>query len=156
VFVTFGAISPLRSRRSTTVTVEDNKAIVRAYMSDANDQTRPFEYNRHFSQNAMFNGVRSLDLLLARQKMMRTAFTGYRRIIEDQIGEGDKVVTRVTFEGVHTGEFNGVAPTGTSVKFRGVAIDRLEDGKVVEMWHMADTMALMQQIGAVFPPTQTT
>jgi predicted ester cyclase len=71
--------------------------------------------------------------------------------VEDQIAEGDKVVTRVTFHGTHQGQFNGIAPTGKQVKWSGIAMDRIADGKVVEMWHVQNTTGLLQQLGAVAP-----
>lgn len=132
------------------MTLEDNKAIVRGYMLSADNQADASELRRYFSENVVFNGTWTLDQLMARQQMIRGAFTGYHRIVDDQIAEGDKVVTRVTFEGIHTGAFNGVSPTGKEVSYRGVAVDRIESGKVVEMWHITDTVALMQQIGAGF------
>ncbi|HEX7674883.1 MAG TPA: ester cyclase [Bdellovibrio sp.] len=54
--------------------------------------------------------------------------------IHDQIAEGDKVVTRKTIHGVHTGSLMGVAPTGRSVSINVIDIVRLEDGKYVEHW----------------------
>lgn len=58
------------------------------------------------------------------------------------------MVTRVMFSGTHSGEFGGIAPTGKRVKYSGIAIDRIADGKVVESWHVAETLSLFQQIGA--------
>jgi predicted ester cyclase len=40
------------------------------------------------------------------------AFPDFRSVIEDQIAEGDKVVTRWRASGTHQGEFRGIAPTG--------------------------------------------
>ena len=81
---------------------------------------------------------------------MRSAFPDHHLTILDQIAEGDKVVTRVTFHGTHQGPFNGIAATGKQVEWSGIAMDRIADGKVVEMWHVQNTAGLMQQIGA--PP----
>ena len=53
--------------------------------------------------------------------------------VEDQIAEGDKVVTRVTFHRTHRGQFDGIAPTRKQVKWLGTAMDRIADGKVIEM-----------------------
>ena len=47
----------------------------------------------------------------------------------------------------------GIPAPGKQVKYWGVAIDRIVDGKVVEMWHRVDTWGLMQQLGAQ-PATQ--
>jgi predicted ester cyclase len=85
---------------------------------------------------------------MTRQLGVRGAFPDLRLSIEEQVAEGDRVVTRVTFRGTHRGEFAGVAPTGREVAFAGTAVDRLADGKVVEMWHTANVHLLMQQIGA--------
>src|SRR5262249_59810614 len=84
-----------------------------------------------------------LKTQLAGMQAMRGAFPDFRLTIEDQIAEGDKVVTRVTFSGTHSGEFRGIAPTGKQVKYSGIAIDRIVDGKVVEMWHVAETLGLV-------------
>src|SRR5262245_58366594 len=44
-------------------------------------------------------------------RMLRGAFSGFRVDIDDQLADGDKVATRKTFYGRHTGEFFGIAPT---------------------------------------------
>jgi predicted ester cyclase len=53
------------------------------------------------------------------------------------------------FYGTHRGEFMGIAPTGTEVKFTGLSIDRVVDGKIVENWIEGDLEDLLQQIDAV-------
>lgn len=82
---------------------------------------------------------------------IRSAFPDFHLVIEDQIAEGDKVGTRVTFHGTHQGEFRGIAPTGKQIEYSGVAIDRIVGGKAVEMWHLANQLALLQQVGATPP-----
>lgn len=80
--------------------------------------------------------------------MMRAAFPdGYHRF-EDVIAEEDQVVTRGLFSGTHQGEIMGIPPTGQSVTFSVVHIDRIVDGKIVEHWGLGDMMGLMQQLGA--------
>ena len=59
-----------------------------------------------------------------------SAFSDFQHTIEDQITEGDKVATRLTASGVHTGDFLGVPPTGKRVTMTGIAIRRIVDGKV--------------------------
>jgi predicted ester cyclase len=53
----------------------------------------------------------------------------------------DEIYSELTFEGVHTGEFNGVAPTGKAVKFRGIAMDRIENGKIVDIYRSSTTIS---------------
>jgi steroid delta-isomerase-like uncharacterized protein len=69
--------------------------------------------------------------------------------VEDQIAEGEKVVTRWTFAATHKGEFLGIAPTGKRVKIKGINIHRIEGGKIVELWREVDAFGLLRQLGAV-------
>ena len=48
--------------------------------------------------------------------------------------KGDMVAGRFIFYGTHEGEFMGVAPTGRQVIFRGLSLNRLVDGEIVEAW----------------------
>jgi steroid delta-isomerase-like uncharacterized protein len=81
-----------------------------------------------------------------------TGFSNRRLAVEDIIAEGDKVVARVTFHGAHTGDFQGLPPTGKQIAFSGVAIFRLAGGKIVEHWGEFDGLGLMQQLGAIPAP----
>jgi steroid delta-isomerase-like uncharacterized protein len=85
---------------------------------------------------------------------LRGAFPDLHLTIDDQIADGDKVVTRWTATGTHAGTFQGIDPTGKSATLRGVDIDRFEDGKAVECWTTTDDLGLLQQLGVV-PATGT-
>jgi steroid delta-isomerase-like uncharacterized protein len=79
----------------------------------------------------------------------RSAFSDLHVEIEDQIAEGDKVVTRWTGTGTHDGELAGIPPTGKRVTLPGMEIVRISGGKLVEGWEGYDSMNLMQQLGVV-------
>ncbi len=72
-------------------------------------------------------------------------------MVEDQIAEGDKEVTRFTFTGTHKGELMGIPPTGVQATSTGIAIARMAGGKYVEAWVNKDDLGMMQQLG-VIPP----
>jgi predicted ester cyclase len=76
----------------------------------------------------------------------RSAFSDLHLEFEDQIAEGDKVVTRWTGTGTHDGELSGIAPTGNRVTLPGMEIVRISGGKLVEGWEGYDTMNLMRQL----------
>jgi predicted ester cyclase len=80
------------------------------------------------------------------------AFPDLRVTIQDQVAEGDKVVTHKLFQGTHQGAFMGLAPTGRPIAFAVIDILRLEAGKVVEHWAIQDRLALMQQLGLLPTP----
>jgi predicted ester cyclase len=72
--------------------------------------------------------------------------------VQDTVGDGDLVAQRIHFEGTHTGEFQGLPPTGAKVSFYGLELNRLVDGKVAEHWVQLDALTLLQQLGLVVVP----
>jgi steroid delta-isomerase-like uncharacterized protein len=71
---------------------------------------------------------------------------------DDILADGDTVVQRWTNSGMHDGEFLGVPPTGNRVRFSGVSIYTVRDGKIIEDWTYFDTMDLLQQLDAAPQP----
>ena len=68
--------------------------------------------------------------------------------IEDMIAEGDKVSIRLSLEGTHLGD--ALAPrTGRRVKFGGIVIARIANGRITEAWNSLDQLALLRQLGAL-------
>jgi steroid delta-isomerase-like uncharacterized protein len=74
---------------------------------------------------------------------------GYTYEIHDQIAQGDLVVNRITWRGVHSGSLAGVPATGRSVELRGINMFRVKDGRVTAQWAQLDMLGLLQQIGAI-------
>jgi steroid delta-isomerase-like uncharacterized protein len=91
-------------------------------------------------------GLKGLKKTIA---LNRRAFPDLRIAIEDQVAEGDKVVTRWTATMTHEGELGGAAPSGRRVTLTGTTIERFDDGKVVEAWRSMDTLGLLRGIGAL-------
>jgi predicted ester cyclase len=69
------------------------------------------------------------------------AFEGPMIEIEQQVAEGDRVVTQMVTRARHK-------PSGKSVTLATIRIDRLVGGKIAEHWSVADMAGLMQQISA--------
>ena len=132
---------------------ERNKAVVRAYLGEIAQHGNIVSREWYFTSTTTFNGDRGLTRQFARVEEMRRAFPDLEMIIEQQIAEGPWVATRVTYRGTHAGEFGGIPATGRRIEFAGTAMDRLEGGKVVEMWHTVNMHLLMRQIeGNASPP----
>ena len=66
--------------------------------------------------------------------------------IEDQIAEGDKVVTRLTAVGTQTGDLPGIPATGNHIEMTATVIHRIADGKLAEKWSDKDDLGLLQQL----------
>jgi predicted ester cyclase len=68
-------------------------------------------------------------------------------IIEDQVAEGDRVVTRFRYGWKHDRSVWGEPPSGRWITMEGIQIDRLEDGKIVERWKIKDQWGATMQLG---------
>lgn len=82
------------------------------------------------------------------------AFSDARITVDDQFAEGDRVATRWTGRGTHSGEIAGIAATGKEVTVSGLTFTRLEGGLVVEEWINWDTLGMLVQLGAVPAPAR--
>jgi predicted ester cyclase len=94
-----------------------------------------------------------LDGLKQAFKIFREATPGHHQI-EDQIAEGDKVVTRLTAYGKHEGDLPGAPRTGNDLKMTSITIHRIANGKLVEKWAEKDVLGFLQQIGVMPSPSR--
>jgi steroid delta-isomerase-like uncharacterized protein len=88
------------------------------------------------------------------EEMLNEAFPDYQVTVEDQIAEGDKVVTRWTCRGTHQGQFQGMPPTGKQMTMTGITIFRIANGKLIEGWMNPDLLGMLQQLGVAPAPEQ--
>ncbi|MBU1820605.1 MAG: ester cyclase [Bacteroidetes bacterium] len=79
--------------------------------------------------------------------MMRTAFPDLHIEVEQLVADDENVAFAYTATGTHSGDFMGIAPTGKSVKFRGMQISKFKDGKMVERWGSSDELGILKQLG---------
>ena len=100
------------------MTTEQNKAISRRWREEsdkgnwgvAEELVGP-NFVMHMPGMPSLNAEGALQML----KVFYGAFPDARHIFEDFVAEGDKVALRFTFSGTHTGEFQGIPPTGKPV-----------------------------------------
>jgi len=85
---------------------------------------------------------------------VRRAFPDYHGTNEIQIAEGDMVANRFVFYGTHQDEFMGIAPTGREVRFTGLLIDRVVDGKIVENWIEGTWRTYCSRLGLLCGPNR--
>jgi steroid delta-isomerase-like uncharacterized protein len=80
------------------------------------------------------------------------AMPDLRLTIEEQIAEGDAVVTRWAATGTHLDALFGIAPTGRQVRVTAIHIHHLRDGRIVDQWEQLDTLGVLGQLGLVPRP----
>jgi steroid delta-isomerase-like uncharacterized protein len=139
---------------------EENKAVVRRYFReildggnlDLVDQIFEPQYVLHDPSSPQ--EVCGLEGTKRFVGMFRSAFPDIAHTIEDQIAEGDKVVTRLRARATHDGELMGIPPTGKGVTIEGISIWRIADGKIEECWFNYDALGLMRQLGVVPEPEE--
>jgi steroid delta-isomerase-like uncharacterized protein len=135
---------------------EENKATVRRFLEEAFSQGKTElvdEVLRSdfvcYDPNSETGEISGADLK-GEIEYFRNAVPDLNYTVEDQVAEGDEVVTRWKASGTHQGEFFGVPATGNRVEFTGIQIDRFdESGKMVAEWPEYDLLGAMKQIGAV-------
>lgn len=139
---------------------EQNSAIVRAFFDawnaldlDAYDGLVAAGAQDHDAQNP-FKDERGPEGVKRLTSMYHAGFSDSKITIEQQIADGDYVVSRWTATGTNDGEIMGMPATGKSVELSGITIDRIEDGKIAESWANWDTLGMMQQLGVVPEPQQ--
>ena len=82
----------------------------------------------------------------------RNAFPDIRFTIDEQIAEGDKVMTRWSAHGTHGGELAGIPATGKTSTVTGIVVDRLVNGMIAESWAIFDQFGMMQKLGVIPVP----
>lgn len=103
-----------------------------------------------YDPNSEAGEVRGAETIKGEIGYFRQAFPDFFWRVEDQVAEGDKVVSRYTMGGTHQGEFFGVPATGKRVEITGIQIDRFdESGELVEEWPEYDLLGAMRQMGAI-------
>jgi steroid delta-isomerase-like uncharacterized protein len=74
---------------------------------------------------------------------LRSAVPDARYVVDDLIAEGDRVVVRWRMLGTHERAFGDIPPTGRAITLKGIAVYRLEDGKLVERWVVSDVHGML-------------
>ena len=135
---------------------QDNRTVVRRFIEETINQGRidaaaQFVWEDVVEQVPLPGQGPGLEGLKETLRGMRSAFPDLFFSVEEQIADGDKVLTRFEWTGTHRGEFVGIPATGRSVKVWGMVIDRLEDSRIKDTRIIMDMLGLMMQLG-VFPP----
>jgi predicted ester cyclase len=85
---------------------------------------------------------------------LRSAFPDSKWTLEEQIAEGDKVLSRFVWSGTHQGEFLGIPPTHRPIAVWGMVIDRFAGEKIISTRILMDMFGMMMQLGVISPPNQ--
>jgi predicted ester cyclase len=105
------------------------------------------DYQLHFSGQQMNRAQMN--------EMVRSVYLSFNDLVHDiqeTFALGDRVIIRAVIRATHTGDFEGIAPTGRPIAVGQIAIVRVTDDLIAEIREESDMLMLMQQIGALPAP----
>ena len=130
---------------------ENNKALVRRFFEevanqgnlDVADELLAPDFVDH---DVIPEKVADIEDVKRNVAELQASFSDYHFSIEEQVAEGDKVVTRTIYNATHDQEeYRGVIPSGARITMETVTIHRVIEGKIVEARHTANTAGFWQQ-----------
>ena len=120
--------------------VNENKALIRRWLDEVLTQGYTVRVDEIFAPNYVLHGPSLAQEVHGREGIgryvatLRAASPDLRFTVEDQIAEGDMVVTRWSASGTHQERFLDFPPTGNQMAMTGIEFDRVVDGKIDEAW----------------------
>ena len=78
---------------------------------------------------------------------VRAAFPDLAVGLDTMVADEESIAFAYTMNGTHRGVLMGIAPTGKTMKIRGVQISKFGDGKMVERWGSSDQLGMLEQLG---------
>ena len=137
---------------------EENKALVRRFYAEI-DQGNLAAMDELVAEDYLDHSPPPFPGLAEGREGLKQAFelfwraTPGRHEIEDQLAEGDKVVTRMTAYGKHEQDLPGIPATGNELRMTATVIHRIEDGRLVEKWSDKDVLGFLVQLGVISMPS---
>lgn len=133
------------------MSAETNKAIVRRFIEQVLNSQRHDLIDEFLVESVELHGVGTPIIgrtaVSEWYAMFASAFPDWHVTIDDIVAEGDKVVVRITSNGTHQGEMQGIPATGKPYTQHAIVIYRLTNGKIVEGRLQTDMLSMMQQLG---------
>lgn len=134
---------------------EPNHELVRRYLKAFNDRDQD-TMSELLAEDVVEHGIHEtlhgVDEIFDFLRAHFETFPDYSGTTDAVIAEADLVAVRYTASGTHTGEYHDVEPTGHTVEWTGMAMYRIENGRVAEIWLEEDRLGLLEQLEVVDPP----
>ena len=139
------------------MSAEANKAVVRRFYEEI-DKGNLAAMDELVAENYIDHSPPPFPGLAPGRAGLKQAFeifwvaTPGQHHIEDQIAEGDKVVTRIRVTGTHEDDLPGISKTGNKLETTATVTHRIEDGRLAEKWSNKDELGFLQQLGVIPTP----
>jgi predicted ester cyclase len=139
--------------------VERNKAVLHRFWSEVWDQGDLGVVDEIFHENFVDHGL-APGLHKQGPEGAKEAVMQFRNAMPDlylrcdmMVAEGDKVLSVWESGGTQTGPLASargtIPPTGNRGVVRGMTLNRLEDGRIIEAWDNFDILGMLMQLGVI-------
>lgn len=134
---------------------EENKALARRWFEEVWNKGRADAIGEMAADNLVAHGledtsgdeVTNVGEFRVFHAAFRSAFPNIYVTVEDVIAEGDKVAARCHVRAVHDGDLSEIKATKNPIDFSGIAILRIENGRIAEAWNNFDFLKMNKQLG---------
>jgi len=155
------AMAELEEFRAQAALEEQNKALVARYNEawesgnlEAIKEIYSPDFVWHATDGSDLSSEEMIEINRTSIEQHKTAFPDMTFINEEVIVKGDKVITRYTMRGTHTGDAEGFPATGNKIEIGGIEIIRIENGKIAESWEEINLSRFFQQVGYELKPKE--
>jgi len=93
--------------------------------------------------------VKGRDSLKELFSLLFSAFPDLVWTVEQDISEGDTIVSLYSLTGTQDGDYRSIPATHKKIAVQGVSINKISDGKLVETRMVRDNLGLMRQLGVI-------
>lgn len=134
---------------------DEQKDLVRQYLNAFNDRDRETLADflaTDVVEHGIHDGLHGVDEILEFLDAHFDPFPDYSGEMNAMIAEDDIVVVRYTASGSHTGEYLDIEPTSHTTEWSGMAMYRIDDDQIAEVWIEEDRLGLLEQLEVVDPP----
>jgi steroid delta-isomerase-like uncharacterized protein len=137
----------------SATTTEESRSVVLGGFDELWQQRKPELADKWFTPDLTFQTTiqpepfRGPDGFRKFYGEISRGFPDYDIHIDEVVAEGDKVVLRFTFRGTNNGDYFGIPSTGKPVTMRFIEIFTVRDGQIASIWHVANVLDVMQQLG---------
>jgi steroid delta-isomerase-like uncharacterized protein len=155
----FGSLCQINLRNGMypPMTIEENKQFMGHFIEEVINQKNLEAIDEMVAENFVeeipFPGQGpGREGLKTAVTALMTGFPDLHWVVDEQVAEGETVVTRFTMTGTHQGEFMGIPATGKSINVWGVVIDVVTNGQFARSRLIMDSVGLLVQLGVIPGP----
>lgn len=143
-----------RDDAAAMMTLEEKKAVLRRFYEMWEGRSTTLVEDvcaAHYVDHMPHPGKTHFEGVKGAVMMFRRAFPDSINTVDFVFGEGELIGGHGVFRGTHTGWLGDIPPTGRRVEISTLDLVRVENHRIIEIWHLEDQMRLMRQLG-MMPP----